>query len=60
MTGYMELLGIVTGHFYFFLKFVYPRDLGGSAWLETPEFLKYYLPDEGPGRGGVLGTPVRS
>jgi Derlin-1 len=41
---------------YFFFKFAYPRDLGGSAFLETPTFLKHYFPEEGAGRAGMNGA----
>lgn len=55
-NGMTELMGIVTGHVYFFFKFAYPRDLGGTAWLETPAFLKSYFPEEGAGRAGLNGA----
>lgn len=32
-------MGIVVGHLYFFLKFKYPREMGGASYLETPAFL---------------------
>ena len=55
-TGMVELMGIVCGHVYFFLKFAYPRDLGGTAWLETPTWLKSFFPEEGAGRAGLNGA----
>eukprot|EP00039_Didymoeca_costata_P018774 m.334918 g.334918 ORF g.334918 m.334918 type:complete len:248 (+) comp17465_c0_seq1:119-862(+) len=56
--GYiMELAGIVAGHIYFYFKFLHARDFGGSSFLETPSFVKYYFPDEGPGRGGFGVAP---
>jgi hypothetical protein len=33
-----HVLGIVTGHFYFFHRFVWPK-LGGEDWLIAPSFL---------------------
>lgn len=37
--GMFSVVGIVVGHLYFFLKFKYPQELGGPAYLETPGFL---------------------
>ena len=34
-----ELIGNLVGHLYYFLMFKYPMDLGGRAFLSTPEFL---------------------
>lgn len=34
-----ELTGNLVGHLYFFLMFKYPMDLGGRAFLSTPEIL---------------------
>ncbi|TRY84535.1 hypothetical protein DNTS_001294 [Danionella cerebrum] len=34
-----ELIGNLVGHLYFFLMFKYPMDLGGRAFLSTPQFL---------------------
>lgn len=48
--GMMELLGILVGHLYVFLKFKYPQELGGPELLNTPEFLESYFP---PQRGGI-------
>jgi Derlin-1 len=39
------IVGILVGHLYFFLKFTYPQELGGSNFLETPSFIKRYMPD---------------
>jgi len=40
LSGAMfSLVGIVVGHLYFFLKFKYPQELGGAAYLETPGIL---------------------
>lgn len=33
------IIGILVGHLYFFLKFTYPQELGGRAFLETPSFM---------------------
>lgn len=44
-NGLMELIGIVAGHGYYFLRTVYPRDHHGPALLETPAFLRTYFPD---------------
>jgi len=47
------IVGILVGHLYFFLKFTYPQELGGSNFLETPAFIKRYYPDARP--SGVFG-----
>ena len=33
------LLGILVGHFFFFITIKYPQDFGGSHLLSTPQFL---------------------
>jgi len=33
-----HVLGILSGHFYFFHKFVWPK-IGGEDWLSAPDFL---------------------
>mmetsp|Transcript_9042 Transcript_9042/g.19376 ORF Transcript_9042/g.19376 Transcript_9042/m.19376 type:complete len:362 (-) Transcript_9042:242-1327(-) len=38
MAAIPHIMGILTGHFYFFHKFVWPR-MGGEDWLEAPAFL---------------------
>lgn len=54
--GLTELIGIVVGHLYFFLKFKYPQELGGPVLLETPAIVKQWFPDR---VGGVhaFGVP---
>lgn len=37
-----HIMGILSGHFYFFHKFVWPK-LGGEDWLQAPEFLRRRL-----------------
>ncbi|KAM9310782.1 derlin-1 [Pholidichthys leucotaenia] len=50
-----ELTGNLVGHLYFFLMYKYPMDLGGRAFLSTPEFLNRWFPSR---RGGVSGFGV--
>jgi len=50
--GLMELVGIVVGHLYFFLKFKYPQEMGGPTLLSTPSIFRKWFPDE---RGGTYG-----
>lgn len=47
------IVGILVGHLYFFLKFTYPQELGGSNFLDTPSIVKGYFPDVRP--SGVFG-----
>ena len=35
----MELIGIFVGHMFYFLKYKYPIDFGGTSFLETPQIL---------------------
>ena len=41
--GFMELIGILIGHLYFFLMFTYPQDFGGPSLLSTPQIFYRYL-----------------
>lgn len=50
--GFVELIGILVGHTYYFLAFRYPLEHGGSSLLKTPEFFYSYLPNE---TGGIHG-----
>ncbi|KAH8298112.1 hypothetical protein KR018_006980 [Drosophila ironensis] len=54
-----SLMGIFSGHIYYFFKFQYSQDLGGAALLETPQFLKRLVPDVSGGFGG-FGVPPES
>ncbi|EDW87304.1 derlin-1 [Drosophila yakuba] len=54
-----SLVGIFVGHVYYFFKFQYSQDLGGTALLETPQFLKRLVPDISGGFGG-FGLPPES
>jgi len=54
--GIMELVGILIGHLYFFLKFKYPQDFGGPQLLQTPQIMYKLLPNVSGGRGG-FGVP---
>ena len=49
--GLEELVGILSGHLYFFLKFKYPQEFGGPNLLGTPSILEYYFPQRGNIRG---------
>jgi len=42
--GMSELMGILVGHLYFFLKFQYSQDYGGQSLLSTPAFLESWFP----------------
>jgi len=54
--GMSELIGILVGHLYFFLKFEYPAQHGGPSLLTTPAFLESYFPQIRGGMGG-FGVP---
>lgn len=38
-SGMAELIGILVGHLYFFLKFEYAERYGGPSLLQTPTIL---------------------
>lgn len=38
MSAIPHIMGILTGHVYFFHKFVWPK-AGGEDWLMAPDFL---------------------
>jgi len=38
------LCGIFVGHIYYFLKYRYTADFGGTSYLETPQFMHKYFP----------------
>jgi len=43
--GVVEIIGILVGHAYFFLKFQYPQQYnGGESFLRTPKFLEAWFP----------------
>jgi len=50
--GMSELIGILVGHLYVFLKFHYSEQYGGAPLLSTPSFLENIFP---PTQGGVAG-----
>ncbi|ELU14793.1 hypothetical protein CAPTEDRAFT_179997 [Capitella teleta] len=54
--GFNELLGIMVGHLYFFLAYKYPQDFGGRSFLQTPQFLYKFFPNQRPGVSG-FGVP---
>src|SRR5689334_21878318 len=47
---YAALLGIGTGHLYFFLERIYPQS-GGARWINTPNFFRQLFPSRNFGRG---------
>lgn len=42
--GILEIIGIITGHLFYFLKFIYP-ETSGTSLLETPQIFYDYLPN---------------
>ncbi|XP_012278872.1 derlin-1 [Orussus abietinus] len=57
--GMLELIGILVGHLYFFLKFKYPQEFGGLDLLSTPKILEYYFPLERTGVRGFGSAPIQ-
>jgi Derlin-1 len=41
-------VGILSGHFYFFHKFIWPKEEGGEDWLKAPDFLVKLMTTEKP------------
>jgi len=56
--GTMELIGIVIGHVYFFLMYQYPQEYGGQSFLQTPQILYNYFPNQAGGTGGFGQAPA--
>lgn len=44
--GMMELIGILVGNLYFFLKFKYPQEYDGPEFLNTPKIIEHYFPPQ--------------
>lgn len=51
--GVLEIIGIIVGHLYYFLMFIYPDEYGGERYLETPSLFYSYFPSTA-GRGGFI------
>jgi Derlin-1 len=49
--GFLELIGIIVGHLYYFLTYTYPIDFGGSSLISTPAILYQYFPSTRSVRG---------
>eukprot|EP00123_Amoebidium_parasiticum_P007717 comp18312_c0_seq1/m.19374 comp18312_c0_seq1/g.19374 ORF comp18312_c0_seq1/g.19374 comp18312_c0_seq1/m.19374 type:complete len:252 (-) comp18312_c0_seq1:47-802(-) len=60
MGGYpiLELAGVIVGHLYYFLAYLYP-ETNGKTIIFTPEFLKYYFPER-RAVAGMNGTFARA
>lgn len=58
--GLPELVGILSGHLYFFLKFKYPQEFGGPSLLNTPALLEYYFPPRVSNVRGFGAAPQQS
>lgn len=43
--GIFEIIGIIAGHLYWFLKYVYPEENGVSL-IDTPQIFYKYLPNQ--------------
>eukprot|EP00043_Microstomoeca_roanoka_P018521 m.199540 g.199540 ORF g.199540 m.199540 type:complete len:243 (-) comp16846_c1_seq4:130-858(-) len=56
-SGMMELLGIVTGHVFYFIKYKWP-ELGGPSLLETPQFIRDFFPNQDGGISGFGEAPA--
>lgn len=57
--GISELIGILSGHIYYFLKFTYPQENGTQSFLTTPYFLFNLFPNRRIA-GGFGVPPPRS
>merc|ERR1719273_40630 len=55
--GFMELIGILIGHLYFFLMFTYPQDFGGPSLLSTPQIFYSWFPNSSGGIHGYGQAP---
>ena len=57
--GFIEHLGIVVGHIYFFLMFSYPQEYGGRQLIRAPLILYSYFPNRQRGFSGFGVPPSR-
>jgi len=47
MASLPHLMGMLTGHFYYYHKFIWPKMPGGEDWLAAPDWLKRRLEPSG-------------
>ncbi|XKL60341.1 hypothetical protein PGB90_001357 [Kerria lacca] len=57
--GISELIGILAGHMYYFLKYTHPQEYGVQSYLRTPSFLYNWFPSRRIA-GGFGVPPSRS
>jgi len=57
--GVAELMGILVGHMYFFMKYQYPLQYGGQPLISTPAFLENWFPQRRGMQGGVGVAPAQ-
>jgi len=57
--GVAELMGILVGHMYFFMKYQYPLQYGGQPLISTPAFLENWFPPRRGMQGGVGVAPAQ-
>eukprot|EP00049_Salpingoeca_infusionum_P005673 m.95206 g.95206 ORF g.95206 m.95206 type:complete len:244 (+) comp13047_c0_seq1:181-912(+) len=57
-NGMSELTGIFVGHLYYFFKYDGP-ERGYPSFLDTPDFVKGWFPDETHRIAGIHGTPAQ-
>lgn len=54
-----HLVGYAAGHLYFFLKFKWPMDFGGTSYIDTPNFMYRFFPRlRGARVGGFGSAPI--
>lgn len=56
--GLVEIIGILVGHFYYYLFFLYP-DYSNMRLLSTPAIFKQWFPSQAGGIHGFGVPPVR-
>ncbi|CAD6230710.1 GSCOCG00012182001-RA-CDS [Cotesia congregata] len=59
-NGILELIGILVGNLYFFLKFKYPQEYDGPELLNTPKILEKYFPVQRVNIGGFSDNNVNN
>jgi derlin-1 len=55
----LEIIGMISGHCYYFLQYIYPQH-SGTVLLTTPKFLKKYFSDSRISRVQGVGVIFRS
>jgi derlin-1 len=51
-----HILGILSGHFYHYQRFIWPKTDGGQDWLSAPDFLVNFLDPNAASKNSAKGS----